>query len=1240
MARQITSSTKQKNRGSTIPWLAFIALLLFVAAAPLGLAQVLYGILTGTVTDASGAAVPNAAVTVRNQNNGAIRNLKTNGSGDYTVRDLEPGTYTVNVPAAGSFGGFKQENVAVAVNREVRINATLQAASVNSEVTVTTAPPLLQTETAEVNHQITATELEELPVGGSQGRNFQQLYSLVPGVSPPIEENSTASNPSRSVGVNINGLANTTNTTRIDGAVNTYGWLPYIIAYVPPADAIASVNLVTNSFNAEQGTAGGASINVIIKGGTNQFHGSAWEYNQLFNTNARAYTQTQTAFPRVPKNIFNEYGFSVGGPVYIPHVITGKNKLFFFQDFERITRRQSATGQASVPTTAMLTGDFSAVSGITTLYDPQPGGVGPYLGAASRISFAQEYGMGNVIPASRISPAAAKMLALLQPISAQVGTPTPAMYTAQLANDFNGGSNADYNRDASDTKITYNATDRTNFFGRYSISPDSLTDPQELGAAGGGTFDGGQPGASTGRIQNVGLGASHVFTPNLVMDADFGYTRQRTGAQSTLDIADGDFGTNTLGIPGTNGVGINYVGQPVFAFTGFNSLGNSNGSNPFLFRDNQYTGDVNLSWTKGKHAMRYGAEYYHFALNHFQPTSGSGINNPRGGFQFQGGMTSNNSSNITAYNSLADFELGLPNNGSGLAVAKATQLFDPNALRWSAFAFFAQDQWTITPKLTLNYGARYEFYPMAVRDHEGAFVFDPAAPLSTNVEAGGVNGNPIDSGVNVGWGLIVPRLGIAYRLTDKTVLRTGAGITEDPENFRFLRDTFPVDIAQNYSGSGNNTIAIDPSQNNLPLTLAVGIPATPIPNYSSGFLELPPSQTTTTIPKNFRRGYIESWNLFLEQDLGGSFVANIGYVGTHEVRQITSLDINAGPTPDGTTVCMANGQFNPTSPYYNGVPGTNPCSPLANEVLNVAHCNASSPGGSTCYNTTGVGSAAPTFSAEYSGLQAQLTRNAGRLAQFGLIYTWSHAINFADNSSYAGPQFAYPAYFKYNRASASYNHPNDLQFYFIYHLPFGGNQSLLTHGVASAIFGGLQLNGQISHVSGQPFSVNATSNNINSEGQPLYADLVKPYHQLGGHARTAGSNVTGGNGFFDPTVFANPVEPTYTATESPSQIVAPHFGNTSRNEFSGPGQTNVNLSVFRTFHIFRESEFQVRVEAFNLLNHPQVSICGASTSTVCTVTLPAVSAANANSIGSYGTFGQITSFGNTRTLQYSGRFNF
>ena len=297
----------------------------------------------------------------------------------------------------------------------------------------------------------------------------------------------------------------------------------------------------------------------------------------------------------------------------------------------------------------------------------------------------------------------------------------------------------------------------------------------------------------------------------MVVDWDFGYTRQVTGAQSSIDLAVGDFGLNTLGIPGTNGIGPNYDGQPYFAMTGFSSIGNSDGANPFLFRDNQFTSDVNLSWTKGRHATKYGATYYHFDLNHFQPSVGSGVSNPRGGFMFQGSLTSNTST-VTAYNGLADFLLGIPNFGTGIAVAKNEQLYDPNSLRWTEWAGYAQDTWSATPKLTINYGIRYEYYPAPYTDKHGVFRLDPTLPQTANIEVGGVGGNPKNAGIDVGWGQITPRFGLAYRVDPMTVIRAGFGITTDPESYRFLRDQYPSEIAQAYVGTGNGNGVIRPKR--------------------------------------------------------------------------------------------------------------------------------------------------------------------------------------------------------------------------------------------------------------------------------------------------------------------------------------------------------------------------------------------------------------------------------------------
>ena len=1218
---------------------AFRGLLGIVLVAALLLAgkaqaQVLYGTVTGTVTDKSGAVVPNVSMTLTNQGTGEKRATATTSTGTYRFGDVLPGIYTISVARTGNFAAFREIGVAIAVNQVAEINISLEAASVTQTVSVTSTAPILQTETADVSHDITETQMEQLPLTSSQGRNFQALYTLLPGAADVQEKNSTAANPSRALSLNVNGMNYNGNTTRIDGAMNYYGWLPYLVAYVPPAESIASVNVVTNSFNAEQGLAGGASINVTTKSGTRDFHGTAWEYYQDAAINARPYTATVLSSPTLPKNVFNEYGFNIGGPVYIPKILTGKKKLFFFDNFERTTRRQLISNTLTIPDAAMVGGDFSEVSSFDPLYDPQPGGTGPYLPVGSRPTFLSEYGC-NCIPASRQSFAASTMIANLLPIARVVGTPSASALTNQLANDYFGTATFAYNRNTNDAKITYIPNDTTQTFGKYSIEPFSILDPQPLGKAGGAALDGGQSGAASGRIQNVGMGMSHVFSPRLVIDADFGYTRQVTGAQSLLDLSLGDYGLDVLKIPGTNGPGTNYVGEPIFEIQGgstFATLGNAQGANPYLFRDNQFTGDVNLSFTKGRHATKYGFSYYHFDLNHFQPTSGSGINNPRGGFFFQGGMTvgpgdisSKGAANtIYNYNSLADFLLGLPNNGTGEAVTTAHQIANPNALRWTEIAAYAQDQWTVTSRLTLDYGVRYEVYPPGYRDHTGMYILDPNLPQTANVEVGGVNGEPKNSGLSAGWGFFAPRLGIAYRLGDKTVVRSGFGLTSDPDSYRFMRDTFPMDLNPQYSGTGADSIAIDPTNGNTPMTLSYGIPALTIPNYTSGFASLPVSGATVTVAKNFRRGYVESWNLFVERELGTKFVANVGYVGTHDVRQMVQTGyLNSSPLPSGNTPCMANGYYNPST----GLTGK--CSFAANEIVNEQWCTGTN--NLTCYNTGGIGYTLPLFSADYNGLQSQLTYRGGRLAQFGVVYTYSKAMDLEDNgagSGSGGLAWNYPAYYARNRALAGYDQTHNLEVWGIYNLPFGRGHQWASNGVGNAVLGGWQLNGQLSHISGTPFTVSANSNTANAEGEPLYANLVAPYHQLSGHERTSTSNVSGGKSWFDPASFANPTQPTYTATELPSQITPPVFGNTNRNEFRGPGVSVVNASVFRSFTIYRESQFQIRFEAFNVANH-------------------ALLYSNPNATVGSSTFGQITSFGpgysptqGSRSLQFSGRFQF
>jgi hypothetical protein len=1064
-------------------------------------------------------------------------------------------------------------------------------------------------------------------------------------------------------------------------------------------DSIENVSITTNDFTAEQGQAGGASIKITTKSGGHDFHGAAWEYYQSAGINARSYLGTVTAntSPIDPNgavlhNVFDEYGFNLGGPVIIPKVITGRKKLFFFDNWERTTRHQLAGNgvNLTVPDTNMINGNFSEAAPYATIYDPQPNAtwvsnfaptaacpsltnsssftasVAGYLVPACRPSFTSEYGETgsnvNTIPTSRqMNPQATTMIALLAGPASSVGTPSATLLSNYMANDYHGSAAASYARTSNDAKITYIPNDNTQIFGKYSTEPFQVLSPQELGAAGGGTFDNGQPGAGHGHIQNVGMGMSHVINANTVVDADFGYTKQNSGAESTIDLAAGSYGLNTLKIPGTNLASNtsdpDYWGEPPMVFNGtFSSIGNSNFANPFLFRDNQFTGDVNLSYVKGRHQFKAGFTYYHFDLNHFQPTTGGGASNVHGGFVFAGGMTCGGTScGSNAYGDLADYLLGLPNDTGvssqtygNYAVQKAQQVYDPNALRWTELGAYVQDQWQATPKLTITYGVRFERYPAPYRDHTGISEVYLNRPQSSNVEVGGIMGNPKGAGVDMGWGFFAPRVGFAYRLNNKTVIRTGAGMTVDPDNLRELRDEYPFDVQANYSNNGNGfgTIAIDSANGNaMPLTYGIPIPATP--NYTSGYVALPVSQGTNALWPNFRRGYIESWNLFVQRDLGMGFVANVGYVGDLFVRQQTGASpYNAGPLPSASTPCMANGQWNTTitnqtgacTGTVNGVaqPGT-----AINQTINWQNAAATSNWTNAgLYNTGGITMNGPLFSANYNGLQGQVTHNAGTNATIGMVYTYSHAFNYTDNGAgtgSGGPAFNYPAYYKMNRAQASQDQKHNVQIYGIYKPPFGYGQKWANTGVVSEIVGGWQITGQYSYYGGLPFSVSANSNNINSPGNTLYGQLVAPYKLLKGHNRTFGNSaVSGGKGWFDPASFANPTEPAFSSANTAN--ASPVFANTHRNQFRGPGTGVVNGSLYKGFRVYRESEFKLGLEVFNLFNHPYLNLNNPGT------TVP--STANVNA-GSYGTFGLITSFGppysqtqGARSMQFSGKFNF
>ncbi|HEX4002959.1 MAG TPA: TonB-dependent receptor [Candidatus Acidoferrales bacterium] len=1116
--------------------------------------QVLYGSLTGNVTDPSGGNVPGAHVEVLNVNTGVVSQASADSDGIYRLSDLQPGVYKVTI-SAPNFGSFVTSGVHVDANTVQRIDAQLALAQQQQSVTVTGEAPLLQTDRSDVHSDLTPNQIRSLPAISSEGASFQALYKIVPGFSLPVENNSAGGNPQRAMTSNVNGQSTQGNDTRIDGVQDLYPWLPNNIAYVPPEDGIESVNIVTNSYDAEQGTAGGASVNVHTKSGTNEFHGDAHELHTDKSLWALNYFNPSTFHK--PENIFNQFGGAFGGPIR-------RNKLFFFADWESTRQNEAPTGgnPQTVPTDGLIAAnaqsagffDFrSLLPAGVNIYDPStgnPDGTGRSIITCN--------GVQNEICLNRVDPAALTMAGLI-----------PGPNQAGITNNDFLNKVGFFHRDDIDGKVDYVLNNQTAMFGRYSFSRSFIFDPPALGAAEGNATNGGQLGNSFSRIQVVGMGITHTFSPNLVLDANFGFTRQRIDAEST-DIGT-DFGLDTLHIPGTNGPDPLQGGIPAFQFASgtFSPLGNPNTGNPFLFRDNQYVSNANISWSKGKHQIRFGIEINHTQLNHFQPQGGS-FQTARGSFQFTGvatelatcvpsGTPPNEKCTAATptsamYNGFADFLLGLPD-----VVGKATQNIDPIALRWSQWAWYIRDQFQITPRLTVNYGLRWEFYPMAYSDIGGARVLDTAT--MDVLVGGGSSGIPRDDGVNVGHGLFLPRLGVAYRPFEKTVIRAGYGINADPNNWRFLRNAFPAVtisnfVGANYAPADNSGFAPAGSLTGLNATgpysyLPTGI--TPIPltgGTSPGVFPLPNGIGTTTIPLDFRRGYINSYNLTVEQEFAG-FVADVGYVGSLAVRPLTNINVNPAPGGGGQTGRVLNAQF----------------------------------GG----NWSDISELLPFGNNYYNALQTKLTRRLGGDSEIGFAYTYSRAIDYEDDEEINFILFPYSAYLPKNKAVAGFDRTNNFEAYGVYELPFGKNQRWVTSGLASKVAGGWQFNWILSAMSGTPFTITDTgvgATNLNAPGNTQTVDIVGPMTLLHGTPKSSCAVDNASCEYFNPTAFASVTTPGV-------------LGTAGRNILRGPGLFNLDASLFRDFKITERLTFQFQAQAYGLtntphFNNPNANISGAN----------------------------------------------
>ncbi len=1112
------------------------ALFLISAASCDVSAQVLYGSLTGTVTDQSKGVVASAVVTIANLSTGLTRSTTTDAAGYFAIQNLPQGSYDVSTSAPG-FKPLTQKSVDVRINNVTRLEMTLDVGAVTDSVTVEGSAVQLQTAKTDVNVNLDAKAIGDLPLAGY--RNYQSLINLVPGATPARFQNAVIDTPGRSLTTNVNGAERAANNTRVDGSANVLVTMPHHTVYVPPVESIEEVNISTNSFDAEQGMTGGAAVTISTKSGTNQFHGSAFALHANAAARAMLWDENRNGVTRKPKGIRNIDGGSLGGPIK-------KGKLFFFADWERTAERVGRSGLYSVPTADFRSGDFSrklgapilnssggaiavptTEGGITNLrqgmvFDPYSGN----LDGTGRSVFSSN-GRNNVLPASRLNTATGKLLALV---------PQPNQ-SNDLNNFFNIGTQR-FNRDNIDAKVNWNRNQKHQLWVKYSTMNALVHGDFGLGQAGGSCLCDGGLGDGHTLVQIAGIGQTYTVTPNFLLDGTIGWTR--FGQNVKPPDLDKAYGKDVFGIPGTNGPDPRENGLPAFNFTDYSTLGNPEGWNPLFRNDQSLTFNTNGSWIKGAHEFRFGFDYVHHLMNHWQPELGDG---PRGAFGFGAALTGLNPAALLSaggfqggtpsfengWNSMAAFLLG-----SASSSSKSSQFIKMDSME-NQYALFFRDRWRATNKLTVNLGLRWELYPNRTRS--AGLGIESYDPTTNEVLVGGKGGIPIDVGVGYSKKLFAPRLGLAYQWDRNTVIRTGYGLTFVPHPWgaQALRGWYPLTIVSVFNGTnGYAPVTTDPTYvklgvPNRPLGGDVGIPQICCPDINKGRVPLP-SVSEMGYPianQEMKRGYVQSWNFVIERKFPGEFITSVGYVGTATVNGFAFLDINASQIPgSGNAGRLLFPKFGRTA--------------TTREWNGRTHSN-------------------------YHSLQVTLNRRVKGGLFLKSAYTYSHAIDMAAYSDWTGFTWNATSVFNRNRATAAHDVPHIFQLGWVYEMPFGKGKKFLQNGMAGAVLGGWQANGIFAAYMGRPFTLSASGSSLNMPGNTQTPDQVK--------LDVAKIGLAGDDGtWFDTSAFARPT--------------GARFGTVGRNTMRGPGVINSDLSLFRTFKMTEKINLQARAEGFNISNTP------------------------------------------------------
>lgn len=994
----------------------FKILALAAVLLPAGLlAQADKGTILGAVQDTSGAAVAAADVKVTEVNTGITHSVKANETGNYSFPLLDPGTYLVEADNAGFKRAIKS-NVTLDANSTVRVDFALQIGSLSESVDVSASAAILQTDRADLGVKIETQTLQNMPLGFN--RNYQGLVGLTPGATKPFRPHSSFYNSQDSLSSYVNGQFRQASSFLIEGINNDWdnGNLTVV---VPSIEAIQTVDVTTTNYDAEFGRVTGAVTNVILRSGSNDWHASAFEFNKVAALAAKNFFVI-----RKPPLVYNQFGGTLGGPVL-------KNRLFFFADVQLVRDRESAAvGTLTIPTMDFRAGNLSAAS--VKIFDPatgNPDGTG-------RTPFA-----GNIIPASRISPIAAKILSYL-----------PAPILGGLSGNYPYSANQLKNTNSFDVKIDHQINQNNSVAWRYSYQAPSITVPPVYGII-GGPGNGGFAGTGVSRSQAPGVSYTHIVNPSLITEVRFGISRVANNVNQT------DFGKSTAKSLGIGGANIDSwsSGMSSVVVSGFDSpLVGYSASEPW--RRTQTNFEVTNSWTKilGNHTIKWGADLNRERNDLLQTQSFD----PRGKFLFAGGQTSTPGQTLGSANAFASFLLDLPNQvGRDLYVEFPT-------VRQSYFQFFGQDKWQATRKLTLDIGLRYENWPAATSHYKGQFVnYDPS---NNSLKVGGYGSTPNNLGIKGDSLGFAPRLGASFRMTEKTVLRAGFGVSY------LFRDTSQYNFPSNQVSELDAPNAYTPAG-----SMVAGFPAPILLQIpSNGIIpNAPLNLNYAVMPVNLVHGHIQSWNIALQRELPGGFTVEAAYVGNRVLDDPVTLQLNRGLVLGGG----AAGQ-----PLYQAF-------------------------GRKTGTTTTIG-----VTTTYNALQAKLNKRYSNGFLLTTSYTYGKSIDYcSDRVCTPFNQWN----FRLNRAASDFNHTQVFVQSFLYELPFGKGKTRLTHGPGSWALGGWQVNGIFTVQTGSPLDIQYSAASLNTPFINNRPNVNGPVKILG--------NVKAGSTWFDTSAFSAPAAGTF-----------------------------------------------------------------------------------------------------------------